>query len=1232
MNVILKRGAVGLLMWLCLLSSSWGCDDEPIPMGELGGSVGLTEAGSGAGAGGAGGLEGSAWVAGVSAGEPMAGVAGEEPAGVEGGEGGAGEMGGAGVEGGTPVIPETSACLLAASRADYQGCSFWAIDSDNIIDADGNGPGASPSAVVVSNVSDEVAELLITDNQGAVEHQASLAPGETQSFTLSRADLIGTQLGGRAWHVTTSAPTLAYLFSPLQRTGTSSVDATLLIPTPALDDVYRALTWPGQGYNQRGTMSVIAVEEGLTTVTIVPSEESSEGVDFRGEMSSTEQRRVSPRPGEPWTAVLERGEVLNLQSGPFADLSGTLVLADQNIAVFAGTRCSNIPDQTPRCDHLEHQMLPLRNQGRSYVAPGGLPRASEQTWYRVLATVDETVISTNPPLPGTPFALSAGEVVSLSSSEPFTVNATRPVMVGMFLASANAGADGLGDPSFVLLPPVEQFKDRYVFLTPDDFERDGLTLIASGEAPISLDGVALDPSWTQVSDSRWRVAHIELNDGPHEISSAQEFAIIATGYDEEVSYAFTGGLRLEKIQSSEPPPYEGLCEGGEAPNKPCETELMGLCQAGRLSCAPGGASSCEPLLEPEPERCNQLDDDCDGLVDETGCADFNLERVSPSSDRLILTEGEPTSFSVRTQGGAIGREVLWTVDGVPFNGATSATLSWTPLGFEEGARVVRAQVRDGERVAELSWLVLVNDAPSNTPVIWGEVTRPDGTPTPGLTLQLDGGVSEGEAVIDPRGFYALPVESSTYDIKVDSLFNRYPPYPKGIVTVAEDVMVDRLNVRRDITMPISRLSGRVVTGDGSPLANTQLRFDGDCFACSQEAVSDATGAYEALLYHTTWEMNATPPEATELPTKTVNDYVLNSDALYDFIFPQVFSVTALVLDQYAQPVSGATITFEGLEAEVSRASGSDGRLTVQLPQGDYLIELDALFFPRPPQIGRGVAPIIESYNISSNIAELELHLPNAWVSGRVTRQGDGAPQAGVTVDFDSDSSCFACSGSALTDAAGDYGVPLLHGNYGISLSPPQSSGYVNQESQAIAVSADRTHNMSLLGPAVLVSGTLSDPRGARLPGVGIRTSGPTELQTTTDGSGAFELRLLPGAYRFKIDTLFGERPEGMPTGWVDIWEGSLSGDVTEDYIAPLSWVTGRVQEAAGDVIAGAQLRFNGDCFACSQDAISGPDGRYEAIVFQGEYSVDVTPPAPYPQQSIEGLDCAELDVVLDVDL
>ncbi len=50
--------------------------------------------------------------------------------------------------------------------------------------------------------------------------------------------------------------------------------------------------------------------------------------------------------------------------------------------------------------------------------------------------------------------------------------------------------------------------------------------------------------------------------------------------------------------------------------RPCETAGQGVCALGRTVCV-GGRTECSPLFEPGEERCNGLDDDCDGLVDES---------------------------------------------------------------------------------------------------------------------------------------------------------------------------------------------------------------------------------------------------------------------------------------------------------------------------------------------------------------------------------------------------------------------------------------------------------------------------------------------------------------------------------------------------------------------------------------------------------------------------------------
>ncbi|HEY1100446.1 MAG TPA: nidogen-like domain-containing protein [Myxococcota bacterium] len=49
--------------------------------------------------------------------------------------------------------------------------------------------------------------------------------------------------------------------------------------------------------------------------------------------------------------------------------------------------------------------------------------------------------------------------------------------------------------------------------------------------------------------------------------------------------------------------------------QPCDTGAPGICGAGRTSCV-GAGTQCQAAVEPGVERCNAVDDDCDGEVDE----------------------------------------------------------------------------------------------------------------------------------------------------------------------------------------------------------------------------------------------------------------------------------------------------------------------------------------------------------------------------------------------------------------------------------------------------------------------------------------------------------------------------------------------------------------------------------------------------------------------------------------
>ncbi len=125
--------------------------------------------------------------------------------------------------------------------------------------------------------------------------------------------------------------------------------------------------------------------------------------------------------------------------------------------------------------------------------------------------------------------------------------------------AAAGGLDGTvlpeatGDPSMFLLPPLEQLRASYQFLTPGTYALDYMTLIAP---PSVLQGLTLDGLPVElrgegvqaetVLGSRDILLHIPIEDGAHSIEAQAPFGLIVYAYDRFVSYAYPGGLNLTK--------------------------------------------------------------------------------------------------------------------------------------------------------------------------------------------------------------------------------------------------------------------------------------------------------------------------------------------------------------------------------------------------------------------------------------------------------------------------------------------------------------------------------------------------------------------------------------------------------------------------------------------------------------------------------------------------------------
>lgn len=78
----------------------------------------------------------------------------------------------------------------------------------------------------------------------------------------------------------------------------------------------------------------------------------------------------------------------------------------------------------------------------------------------------------------------------------------------------------------------------------------------------------------------------------------------------------------------------GACAGPDPPgDQPCDTGEPGICAEGRLGCIEG-CLACGRIREPTAELCNDLDDDCDGVVDD-GPPEVMGEPPPPFAARLL---------------------------------------------------------------------------------------------------------------------------------------------------------------------------------------------------------------------------------------------------------------------------------------------------------------------------------------------------------------------------------------------------------------------------------------------------------------------------------------------------------------------------------------------------------------------------------------------------------------------
>jgi len=416
---------------------------------------------------------------------------------------------------------------------------------------------------------DEVAVLFMSGDPTAIFTETGL-PMKCPVATATGASSVLPGSGrGAAFHITSNVPISGYDILPYGGAESHFPSAELLYPTSAWGKNYVVTTAPPGTYSDPGPQWVhVLATEDTTTVKVLPS------VDFPA--GSGGVFTASPK-GKTATFALSAGQYLQWQlpTGT-SDPSGTVVLADKPVAVFAGNRFYRQQPVPAPGGESTHQQIPhVGALSSEYVAAPYATRrkdlAEEAIHYRLVGAFDGTTLTYDPPTATAPTKLAQGEIADFIVTGPFKISsqdASHPFLAAQIMDTANiAGGsrpgatapgygDWLGDEEFVVMLPPAQFLSRYVFFTDPAYPTTNLVLTRvkgpKGFADVTVDCLGVVSGWKPVGTSgTHEVTNVDLVradkgvgtclNGRHTASSNAPFGVVVWGLDAYSSYAYPAG-------------------------------------------------------------------------------------------------------------------------------------------------------------------------------------------------------------------------------------------------------------------------------------------------------------------------------------------------------------------------------------------------------------------------------------------------------------------------------------------------------------------------------------------------------------------------------------------------------------------------------------------------------------------------------------------------------------------
>jgi hypothetical protein len=416
-----------------------------------------------------------------------------------------------------------------AEQAAHSGTEFWLAFPDAFFDG---------AELYIQSDSAASFTVAIAGTTPSFSSTGTVSPGAPATVVLPLdAEITTNQVAeNKGIHVTSSGPISVKFRSPVP--ASAADDAYLGLPTSTLGKEYIAL-----GYQERSGVFapsefVVLATENNAMVTLTPSCAS---------ISDTAA-------GSTVSITLNQGQAYQYQCGNSGDVTGTIITSDKPVAVFAGSRCSDVPPGTGFCDYLVEEMFPISMWGNDYLT-FPLNNGTDDI-LRILASQDGTLVTIDDGVSPQNTTLNRSQFFDITTGKATHITGTHPILVAQFGRGALASPINTDrDPLEMLIIPTNLFLNNHRFFTPPGYSPNFINIIAPITSSVVIDGGA-SPEMVLLPGGAFQGVAYSVTTGEHTVTASEPIAVYSYGFRATGSYGYPAGLAL----TAPPPP------GNQPPN------------------------------------------------------------------------------------------------------------------------------------------------------------------------------------------------------------------------------------------------------------------------------------------------------------------------------------------------------------------------------------------------------------------------------------------------------------------------------------------------------------------------------------------------------------------------------------------------------------------------------------------------------------------------------------------